>query len=222
MALDLGAFALIFIIKVYFKNSEEQWTFSFFGQKKYNDFKVYMVWSKLGQFKEGPQNLHELHVCSVYEDDDFISEVKGVASRDEYARIASKYHISVNEVSWYLNPHRRPGEIYRPKKKPFRAVDREDGMLTIQFDINITKEDYLEAWKQWIVPLKGKAPQPKLPVHNKLLYAIFKAREQRGESFNSIFQQYENGTLPGYSDSNKMFASNQKKLEEYYRKYRIS
>lgn len=181
-----------------------------------------MTWSKLGQFKEDPQNLHELHVSHVYEDDDFIDEVRGITNDNEREKIASKYQISVDEIAWYINPHRREGELYRSKKKPFKAAEREDGTLTIQFDINITKEDYLEAWNQWIAPLKGKAPQPKLPVHNKLLYAIFKAREHRGETFSYIFQQYENGTLPGYSGSNKMFASSQKKLEEYYRKYRVS
>jgi len=180
-----------------------------------------MTWSKLGQFKKESQNLHELHVTNVYEDEEFINEIKS-SPDDGYAIIASKYHLSVEEVLWYVNPHRRAGELYRTKKKPFKIIERDDGMITIQFDMNITKEDYLEAWNQWIVPLKGTASQPKLPVHSKLLYAIFKAREHRGETFSHIFEQYESGTLPDYNGSNKMFASNQKKLEEYYRKYKIS
>jgi len=209
-----------------------------------------MTWHKLGQFKVGPQNLHELHVSNVYKDAEFIEDVEiifpgrnrlleleqqnpndatiekqiidGVRAVDssERERLAEKYSITIDDVAWYLRGYnQRTGEFHRAKKKPFKAMGRGDGTITIEFHADVTKEDYLEAWNHWVVPLKGKATQPKLPVHDKLLYAIFKAREQRGETFKQIFEQYEKGTLPNYSDSNKMFASNQKKLEEYYRKY---
>ena len=115
----------------------------------------------------------------------------------------------------------RDGEFYRLRRKPFKGLGRDDETVTIEFNRDITKEDYLEAWNQWIVPSKEKVSQPKLPLHDKLLYAIFKAREQRGETFRQIFEQYENGQLPYYSGSSTMFAANQKKFEEYYRKYKI-
>lgn len=137
-------------------------------------------------------------------------------------KLAKKYAIEVGDVVWYLRTNNeRSGEFYSSKRKPFRAIDRDEDTLTLMFNRNITKEDYLEAWNQWFMPSKSDISQPKLPIYDKLLYAIFKAREQRGETFRQIFEQYNRGKLPGYNGPNGMFADNQKKFEEYYRKYKI-
>lgn len=146
----------------------------------------------------------------------------GSLNETRCSEIANKFSISLGDLKWYLTgDNLREGEFYRKSRKPFRAVDLNEETIVLEFNRNITKEDYDEAWRQWLAPSKNETKQPKLPVHDKLLYAIYKAREHRGETFKQIFRQYEEGTLPGYTGSNSMFSSSQKKFEEYYRKYRF-
>jgi hypothetical protein len=176
-----------------------------------------MAWERLGQFKIGPQNIRELHVSNVYVDPEFITDVKNVPV--DIKSITEKYAITTEDIDFYLAGNYPQYGFYRTRKKPFRMTGANNENIYLEVDINITKEDFNQIWKQIISTLKsgdndGKFPKNKLPLYDKLLYAIFKAR-QNNESFVNIFKNYSSKKLPYFPNTVSGIDSEQK-LKDYY------
>ncbi len=191
-----------------------------------------MAWNKFKRFKEGPQNLHELHVLSVYNDPDFKKEASRLnpksANAPERKKLARKYAVTLEEIDWYLGPLYPTFELDRNSDaaKPFQVVhntDYDKQYVYIRFRKNITKEDYMMSWDLIMSRFK-KMPdyksKNKLPEEYGIVYAIFKARLQKPRpSFSEIFIKYQNGELEGFNEHTNYFSSKDS-LERYYNRYK--
>jgi hypothetical protein len=137
----------------------------------------------------------------------------------EIRRLAKKYAITVEEVKNYFYGNGYMGVISRVNK-PF-YISRAGNKYTVRFDDEITKEDFLQIWKRVAADKKrgygGKFPKNKLPVYDKLLYAVFKSRK-KGLSFGEIFEKYTLRTLP-YYEKGPISISTEEKLKDYYYKF---
>jgi hypothetical protein len=211
-----------------------------------------MAWSKLGQFKVGPQSVQELHILNVYKDSEFIKDVSLVSPyRDKFMKqpgqttadrnkqsskvfattdkgkvedLATKYAVTTSDVWWYINGYNRRGDFARKHRKPFKWVDRTDDTVTFQINIGITREDFMQVWEQFGRIIQepndeGKIPKNRLPKHDKLLYAIFKAR-QSNATFPSIYEQYKERKLAYFEGEPPTEFNSVEKFAQYYRDHK--
>lgn len=103
--------------------------------------------------------------------------------------------------------------------------NRINKTISIKFSEKVTKKEYDTAWEfiQWykrerlgLIPTKKRRRSPE---NTKLIYAIFKARQQEPTmTFKKIFQLYQDGELPLYNGSRNL--TSEDKLERYYDRYK--
>jgi len=204
-----------------------------------------MAWDKTLNYKYDDETTRELHVLNVYSDPNFIADLSLVAiAGDELDKIllqglktvkvdpdliegrltmqdvASKYYLSLDEVVHFAAGRITP----LPRDKPFAVNwdeydDKDAFAVTLATDIK--KEDFMQLWKlvkrKQTIKHAGKKSKRKPTENDKLIYAIFKAR-QRKQTFSKIFSDYQVGKLEGYSGSTNQLKSDDS-LERYYRKY---
>lgn len=135
--------------------------------------------------------------------------------------LRKKYCISQEALDKYWAFDQMRGDFDEPLISS--EVDSGSDSIVVRFRSDITRDDYVASWNdiQRHLKLHGYKTsnnRRKPPQETKLIYAIFKAR-QRGNTFNQIFWQYQQGNLPGYSGSSTQFIS-EDSLERYYRKYK--
>ena len=174
-----------------------------------------------------PITAQDLHVINVYDDPEFLREVKVANSSQELNDLASKYAITLADLRHYLNGFEQTN-LVRKATKHFDIQPDIKGNWQAWISGDITKAEFDEMWAE-INRIKkrrlGKTPKPKLPKHDKLLYAIFKQRQlQPPTTFTAIHTMYDKDELPYYQkDKNgKDLFLEPKKLEEYYRTYKPS
>ncbi len=141
--------------------------------------------------------------------------------------MAHKYAIKEEDVLFYLYGNATFDRFHRDSYQPYSLQSQDDFNYTIKLNLDITKEDFMQIWKLIAryknERYKGKITKTKLPVYDRLLYAIFKQRQKTPPTpFPKIHQMYLNDTLPGYKheqeDDDRIYDA--KKLEEYYNKYK--
>jgi hypothetical protein len=207
------------------------------------------------------ETAQESHVINVYEDPDFVSDVRtalpeylshidikgnnvmpdGTRKPHEKLRyfrvieklddtlfmeVASKYAVTANDIKIYLMGLHHTGEVFG-KRQDYRLKPDHKGGWIATFSVNIKEEEFKKMWakvkrnKRFVN--SGKMPKAKPPIYDKLLYAIFKARqtEPKPTTFKAIFDLYKDKKLPNYKGPTKMFTS-EDKLEDYYRKHKPS
>lgn len=136
--------------------------------------------------------------------------------------LAKKYLIDDEDVRLFLTGDDTIWFFYRKDDwRPYELFINKDGNITAKFNIDITKKAFIQMWEvvasRKRIDFKGKIPQPKLREHTNLLYAIFKAKEIRGEKFPQIYKQYKNKSLPYFEGEKPTEFNNVDKLAAYYR-----
>lgn len=198
-----------------------------------------MAWDKTLTYNHDSESTRELHVLNAYADPEFIQDVERVAGEDgsklfanffanpnDLAEIAQKYLLTVDEVMHFIVGVR--GVMPLPRDLPFRInwndYENED-YLTVTFDGNIKKKDFDEVWK--LIKRKqkanrvGKESKNKIPVDDKLVYAVFKQLQKTPTpTFADIHDLYDTQKLPLYNKPPRGQFDDVQKLENYYNKHR--
>lgn len=149
----------------------------------------------------------------------------GVEKLDDkqFYELALKYAVHVNDIKIFLMGRHHTGNVYGARRS-YALTPNTGGDWVANIPTDISKDDFMKMWveikRNKSLQFLKKLPKTKPPTYDKLLYAIFKAR-QRNETFTQIFKQYENKELPYYEGGiSSMFRNDQDKFEEYYRKYK--
>ena len=133
--------------------------------------------------------------------------------------LATKYAIRTNDVWFYLTGSFKTQTAYRTKL-PFDIKWDDNDNYTIKFHGDITKEDFLAIWATLERHKRGrhggKTPRNRLPEHDRLLYAVFKAR-QRNMSFPAIYDDYKAKKLKYYEGEAPTEFNSPEKFAQYYR-----
>lgn len=143
-------------------------------------------------------------------------------------QLANKYCISTDDIIFYLlGGHEAFGTIALAKP-PFVLKRFDEGKFQAEFNEDITKSDIITMWEFVSNYRKekygSKEPQRKPPLNDKLLYAIFKARQQTPKpTFLQLFWRYQEGKLEGYGQENghdrKQF-KDYKSMQTYYNRHK--
>ncbi len=141
-----------------------------------------------------------------------------------FTDVANKYAISPNDIKIYLMGLHHTGDVFGRRQDYRLKPDHKGGWLAT-FSVNIKEQEFKKMWKQVKRNKRlihsGKVPKAKPPTYDKLLYAIFKARQSKPKptTFKRIFDLYKDKNLPNYDGPTNMFTS-EDKLEDYYRKHK--
>lgn len=200
-----------------------------------------------GEIKEIPLNKDDIktyrdeHYSRVYNDTDFKNDLAELRNQhndniatatDTTARLrhfeplANKWHITPDEVDSAYEGGEPDGSLLHGLNEPAMIVDvdafKTQDRITVDLDlVNLKKSDLDDLWKM-IALAKASRSIPltrnRHPENTDLIYSVFKAR-MRGETFPTIFRQYEDGTLIGYKDKSSGQFKSSDSLGRYYRKY---
>lgn len=184
------------------------------------DYSPTLVGKKKHRYTGHKTFLEYLSLANMQQADELRKFVSTIADRD-VSDVAEKYSIRPADVWFYLYGRANGERVYREQSHPYTYYEDPYGNPFIKIDLEITKEDFMQLWKQLskekAAKHKGKIPKNKLPEYNELLYAIFKAR-RKGTSFGEIFSLYSAKKLPYYSKLVSSIDSEQK-LKDYYYKF---
>lgn len=138
--------------------------------------------------------------------------------------LAKQYAITEMDIILYVGGQNEAFLVYRPNMgRPYSLKINFKGEITARFNVSITKLDFLEMWKSVAsrkrIYYSGTIPQPKIPEHTKLLYAIFKGR-QRGEKYREIYDQYKAKVLPYFEGEKPTEFNSLEKFAQYFRDHK--
>jgi DNA-binding protein H-NS len=161
----------------------------------------------------------KLHMVKIMQHDLDIEEIR---------RVATYYGVAVDDIYFYLKGEHLSGRVRRDRhSSPFRISSLDvDNVFTVKIKSEIIEDDFMEIWKIILSNKRklnqGKVPKPKPAHHDKLLYAIFKEK-QKGSTFPTIFNKYQNNELDYYkklhfNPEKKQRFTSQQSLSNYYYK----
>ena len=136
--------------------------------------------------------------------------------------MAKDYAITLHDV-FFCNTR---DIIYLDKnvtKKWQLVPDFENLKMVLNYDLDITRAEYLEAWESFenIREFTGIKPSSRRrpPIYTDLVYAVFRER-QKNTSFKEIYLMYSTGTLPLYNTKSleNLAFQDEESLERYYQK----
>lgn len=99
-----------------------------------------------------------------------------------------------------------------------------DSTVEVRFKPNISKTEYVEAWKEIREFIDSEPSYKKIKliktrrkeeVDYQLIYAVFKAKSN-GMKYPAIFKLYNTGKLPNYKTKPQSRFKNPKELNDYY------
>lgn len=141
--------------------------------------------------------------------------------------IADYYAVAVNDITLYMNGQNAILNFVQVQKPSYLIAVNDEGRVNVQFNDDITKDDFDLIWKT-VIKLKknkyGNSSQPKPFLNHHLIYAVFKARNTKPKpTFLEVWWLYNEDKLKGYTQEiglkRKQF-SNYKSLQTYYNKYK--
>jgi hypothetical protein len=143
----------------------------------------------------------------------------------QFYELALKYAIHVNDIKIFLMGRHHTGKVYGVRRS-YTLTPHIGGDWIANIPTDISKDEFMDIWKivnrNKRLIYQKKVPKKKPPIHDKLLYAIFKQRQLTPPtSFPKIHAMYMSDRLPYYihekDDDDRIYDA--KKLEEYYRKF---
>jgi hypothetical protein len=184
------------------------------------------------QFPDQKSFVKSLRLCNQVQKEQVLKLLEKIDDK-HIKSLADKYAIAIQDIQFYLSGSNQTGNAFQGKYLSEGKVYRysyhswhnlpsnTENAYLVSIDENITKEDFMQIWKMIAEHKKrsfeGKVPKNKLPVYDKLLYAMFKARQQN-KSFGQIFDDYSKGILSHYEKGARPISS-EEKLKDYYYKY---
>lgn len=190
-----------------------------------------MAWDYFVTFKDGAQSSKEMHVMNVYNDPEFIQAVDSLPKADKnplsgaksVEAIASKFCLHYKDMAHYLFGLHNVLPVARDL--PFDIDWDDDDNCKVNFNSDITKEDFMQIWKIVYRHKRakhgGQISKNRLPDDGKLIYAIFKERQKKPRpTFKAIFSQYQKGELPYYKESTTNWFESEDALERYYNRHK--
>ena len=175
------------------------------------------------------KNARDWHIYFVYNDPEFVSQVKKLrrlkiqspTKERLFVKLATEFAIAPYDVFYFYTKQ----IIYLDKnitRKANLTFNSDTGKFLVEFDYDISREEFLELWKEFSytrknIGFRGKVSKRKPPESPELIYAIFKARKDK--TFKEIFELYEKGKLEGFAGSAKQY-KDEESLERYYGKFK--
>jgi hypothetical protein len=175
----------------------------------------------LGDFKSA----REWHLYYTYNDPEFIEDMAWFlkdGSKANATMLAKRYAISEEDLNFYHLGYDELG-VLNTDLQYMIDFDEKENQVIIRLDPGFTKADFIRLWHEIerdapeLVAAKNKRRRG--PENHQLIYAVFKAR-QRNMTFKAIFEDYANGRLAYYINSNSTQFKNEDDLERFYIQYK--
>lgn len=184
------------------------------------------------EIKELKRNFEELYYPDVSLSTNIRDKHLLLEDKEKIKRIADKYRITLEDFGFFADGYFECGYLGfgepEAEKGGLHIGEEEHSDYPMCYIIGpkTTLNDIKKNWnyirdlrKNLFYENKSKTgtTRNKSPEHPQLIYAIFKARSYN-KTFRTIYSEYEDNKLTGYSGNTNLF-SDEESLERYYRKY---
>lgn len=164
-----------------------------------------------------------------------LKECKDRLINSRVKKLSNDYAIEPYWIELCINsPFPRPEWFDKPvRKSRFETVEKDDGLYIKIFpntnlddisdrwdSIEMAKKAYFWQWDNKVSKFRAYKPTSNRPIDDpELLYAIHRAR-RNGETFPHIYDLYQKGELPYYTDKPTNQFSSSKAIENFYNRYK--